>query len=199
MTPETTQLPILRRADFHDVPRLFVVEHQGDYIALDCSFDDATGDYPDLYRVVRVLYLPPEPAGPAGLLHAVAGGRTLGTVPVADVAFAPDGRSWIDSGVLDSLMAVVSAAGWTAEDVGDVEWYARFYRVDDGAGRPLALAWAADDGSPPPKLAMILAAPDLRAAVAAVLGEVDEGRAAVRAEVVDLLRAALARATPAAE
>jgi hypothetical protein len=44
------QLPISYR-DFWDLPRIFVVRHQGRFLLFDCRFDEVLEDYPDEYRI----------------------------------------------------------------------------------------------------------------------------------------------------
>jgi hypothetical protein len=93
----------IRYREFWDVPRIFLVPHQGQWFLFDCPFDEESEDFPDFYRV----YIVPEPseeelAGSWDKLHEKA---TLysGEVPIARVHFDPSKRREIDVGILDEL------------------------------------------------------------------------------------------------
>lgn len=52
MADDSTLVPInFRYGEFWDVPRIFVVEHEGQLWLFDCPFSDELDDYPDEYAV----------------------------------------------------------------------------------------------------------------------------------------------------
>jgi hypothetical protein len=98
-----TSAPITYR-DFWDVPRIFLVTHEGRTLLFDCPFDEATEDYPDTYAVYQLPALADgELTGSWDKLSERAE-RYLGTVPVGEVRFDPTRRQGIDPAVLRELL-----------------------------------------------------------------------------------------------
>jgi hypothetical protein len=97
----------IKYREFWDVPRIFLVQHQGKLFLFDCPFDEATEDYPDQYRVYILPELTDdELAGSWDKLSSQAT-RFLGEVPVNSVLFDPTKRKEIDTKVLDDLTTAV--------------------------------------------------------------------------------------------
>lgn len=93
-------LPI-RYRDFHDVPRAFIVEHEGAAYLFDCPFDDEADEYPPYYRVYHL-----DPAAPvdAGDWTGLAShGRFIGPIDVAQVRFDETRRAAVDASILQAL------------------------------------------------------------------------------------------------
>lgn len=91
--------PITYR-EFHDVPRIFVVEANGRLLLFDCPFDNDLDDYPAFYKVYELDAVQrPRLANPdwRGL---VALGIPLGETPVSHVIFDDTRRAWVET---DSL------------------------------------------------------------------------------------------------
>jgi hypothetical protein len=96
-------LPILEYRDFHDVPRLVLVQTEGRYLLLDCPFDTDLDDYPPAYDVYELDADPRRTVG-ADWRELPARGRRLGRVPVESIAFDSTRREAIDPGGLASLL-----------------------------------------------------------------------------------------------
>lgn len=93
----------IRYRDFFDVPRAFVVNHNGSLVLFDCPYDEGIGEYPDHYRVYR---LPAELSDTldAGTWEGLAErGVCVGHVPITLVRFDATRRSSIDDEVFESL------------------------------------------------------------------------------------------------
>lgn len=92
--------------DFYDVPRIFLVKHEGRLFLFDCPFDDELDEYSDSYRVYA---MPPlSEADLEGswenLPHLATG--LLGTRPVNRVKFDSTKREAIDPAVIAELLAM---------------------------------------------------------------------------------------------
>lgn len=100
MSPQT---PITYR-DFYDLPRIFLVTHEGLRFLFDCKFDDDFDDYPDFYKV---FLMPPLQArdlnGSWDQLSASAT-KYLGDVSVNAVKFDSTRRKSIDVQVIRDLL-----------------------------------------------------------------------------------------------
>ena len=99
------QWAAIRYGGFYDVPRTFMVSHEGQLFLFDSSFDDELDDYPDSYRV----YLLPQTANADlayywGRLPGVAT-KFLGGVSVSHVQFDPTKRKAINPAILNELLA----------------------------------------------------------------------------------------------
>mgnify|MGYP001260955968 CR=1 FL=1 len=97
-----TWLPITYR-DFHDVPRAFVVQRNGDLYFFDCPFDPAVDDYPDEYTVYR---LPEEFARDKDHIpwdNPSASGKVVGRLPIAAVRLDPSKRVSVDDRIFELL------------------------------------------------------------------------------------------------
>jgi hypothetical protein len=106
----------IRYREFWDVPRVFLVTHRGRLFLFDCPFDEATEDFPDVYRVYALPQL--EEAELAGSWDKLSARALsfLGEVPIKQVGFDPSKRQTIDTALLDELLTrktvpVVPAAG----------------------------------------------------------------------------------------
>lgn len=91
--------------DFWDVPRIFLVHHQGALFLFDCDFDDELEDFPDSYKVYVLPELTDEQrAGSWDKFHEQAI-RFVGEVPIERVKFDPSKQCAVDTTVLSELLA----------------------------------------------------------------------------------------------
>ncbi len=96
-------LPILEYRDFHDVPRLVLVEADGRLLLLDCPFDTDLDDYPPAYDVYELDADPRRTVG-ADWGELPARGSRLGRVSVESITFDSTRRKAIDSDGLASFL-----------------------------------------------------------------------------------------------
>ena len=101
----------IRYLGFWDVPRNFLVRHEGELYLFDCPFNEADDDYSASYAV----YLLPElsPAEIESDWSALPGKaiRKVGDVAVADVRFDPTRRKAVGVEVFDTIAPIASANG----------------------------------------------------------------------------------------
>ncbi len=90
----------IRYADFHDVPRVFALEHAGSLYLFDCPFDERADEYPDRYAIYRI---------PAATLASTTGtswsalissGELVGHCNISEVRFDATRRAAVDDTVL---------------------------------------------------------------------------------------------------
>ena len=81
----TDPVPI-EYSEFYDVPRLFVVTHDGVTYLFDAPFDDSLDDYPDSYAVSTLPPLRPDELAVSWASLPSRAVRHLGSVPVSAVA-----------------------------------------------------------------------------------------------------------------
>src|SRR5437870_2205879 len=95
----------VRYRDFWDVPRIFIVEHEGHNYLFSCPVDEATEDFGDQYHVYLLPKLEQSPLrGSWADLPAKAIQR-LADVPISRVRWDPTRRKEIDIALLDELSA----------------------------------------------------------------------------------------------
>lgn len=95
----------IRYRDFYDVPRIFIVTHNGKPYLFDCPFNDELDEYSESYRVYRLQAIPEnELKGSWERLPEEAVGM-LGEVPVEEVQLDATKRKSISTSVLDDLIA----------------------------------------------------------------------------------------------
>ena len=97
----TAEMTPIQYRGFWDVPRIFLTRYRGRLFLFDCPFDEIAEDHRDDFVVYELpidadAELPKDWTTLAG--RAI---RTLGTVPVAAVAFDPSLRQAVDASVLD--------------------------------------------------------------------------------------------------
>ena len=102
-------LQILSYRDFHDVPRLFVVEVQDARFVFDCPFDEALDEYGDSYTVYRIQAGDDDPLGDWASRPAAA--LVVGRIPVADIEFDPTHREAIEASCIRKLLSGRGANG----------------------------------------------------------------------------------------
>ena len=111
----TTEMVPIQYRGFSDVPRIFLARHRGRLFLFDCAFDDALEDYPDDFRAYELPIDADADLPKDWTTLAQRAIRTLGTVPVAAVAFDPSRRQSIDAAVLgrfaSQLQSPVGVAG----------------------------------------------------------------------------------------
>jgi len=99
---ENNWLPIHYR-DFYDIPRAFVVEHEGRDYFFDCPFDDELDEYPAEYKVYRLpTAAVPTEAGQSWA-HLSGVGQYLGRVATTQVPFDPSRRDAVSAKVFDLI------------------------------------------------------------------------------------------------
>lgn len=90
--------------DFYDLPRIFLLRHEGRLLLLDSPFDENTDEYSAYYDVYLMPELPQETLqGSWGHLRESAS-RLLGRIPVAAVVFDATRRKAIDTDSLEALL-----------------------------------------------------------------------------------------------
>jgi hypothetical protein len=92
-------IDILDYRDFHDVPRVFIVEWRGKLLLFDCAFDDELDEYPDDYNVHEIakdISIPRDWTD----ISAFAT-RVCGQIPVREVVFDKTNRRQMNSAILD--------------------------------------------------------------------------------------------------
>jgi hypothetical protein len=95
--------------DFYDVPRIFLLRHDGHLLLLDSPFDDDIDEYSASYDVYLMPELPQETLeGPWAHLRELASCQ-LGCIPVAAVEFDATRRNAIDIGSLEALLTTLHA------------------------------------------------------------------------------------------
>ena len=97
------QAPITYR-EFYDVPRMFLVLHNGLRFLFECRFDDNLDDYAETYKVF--LMPPVETPDLGGSWEHLSESATkfLGELPVKAVTFDETRRKAIDTQVIEELM-----------------------------------------------------------------------------------------------
>jgi hypothetical protein len=93
----------IRYMGFWDVPRIFLVRHQGYQFLFDCPFDDELDDYAEAYQVYLMPEIPDEELPRDWTTLRGRAIRRLGEIPVSKVQFDPTKRRQIDTAVLDAL------------------------------------------------------------------------------------------------
>ena len=90
--------------DFYDVPRMLIVSRRGLKLLLDSPFDDSLDKYSPTYKV----YVLPTEVDEHTLKSWEAlpqmAMKSLGEIPVNQVAFDATKRAEVDTGVIDSLL-----------------------------------------------------------------------------------------------
>ena len=95
-------LPI-QYGEFHDIPRAFVVNDDGNSYFFDCAFSDAIDDYPDdfiVYKLSKKVSLDRSDL-PWRELHSH--GERVGTIRVQNVFFDDSKRKAVRGDVVDAL------------------------------------------------------------------------------------------------
>ncbi len=91
----------IRYAEFYDVRRVFVAEHDGSVYVFDCPFDEDADDYRPSYTVHRVRAATLANTVSMSWSALVALGEPVGQCKVSEVRFDPTRRAGIDPSVLD--------------------------------------------------------------------------------------------------
>jgi hypothetical protein len=89
--------------DFYDVPRMFVVVHDGSQYLFEGSFDDQLDDYPDEYRVFLLPNLTQDQLSGSWTDLTQRASRLVGKIPTRDVTFDRTKRQAIDASIFDRL------------------------------------------------------------------------------------------------
>ena len=106
-------VPIQYRG-YWDMPRIFLARHRGRLFLFDCAFDDVLDDYPDDFTAYELPIDADADLPKDWTTLAARAIRTLGTLPVADVAFDPSRRQAVDAAVLDRFSVPAPSSGAAA-------------------------------------------------------------------------------------
>ena len=98
-------LDIIEYRDFHDVPRVFLVDVDGRAFLFDCPFDEEVDEYPDEYGVYEMpsKFLLERPADWTGLSRQAVSYK--GKVSVRQITFDSTKRNRIDASVIRALLS----------------------------------------------------------------------------------------------
>lgn len=97
-----SMLPIQYR-DFYDIPRAFIIEHEGRGYLFDCPFDVDLDDYPDHFQVYKVDLGPVRAIGAGSWEGLASEGTLVGQIPIHLVKFDPTRRAAVDDDVLELI------------------------------------------------------------------------------------------------
>jgi hypothetical protein len=100
--PVSEMVPI-RYLGFWDVPRNFLVRHDGELLLFDCPFSDELDDYPDVYSVYALPEMSREEIDADWPGLPAKANRKLGDVPIARVRFDATLRKEIGGEVFQLL------------------------------------------------------------------------------------------------
>lgn len=104
--------------DFHDVPRIFLVEHGGVTFLFDCPFDESTDDYGTTYRVYKMPELAPLALQGSWSQLPRRAVAMVGEVLVSAVEFDPTRRSSIRALTLAEFLTDAAGPALTEEGQG---------------------------------------------------------------------------------
>lgn len=93
----------IRYRDFYDIPRAFLVEHDGSLFFFDGGFEERIDDYPESFRVYRVAPQPAEKLDAGSWEDLPSLGTFVGEVPTNSVKFDDTKRAAIDDSIFDLL------------------------------------------------------------------------------------------------
>jgi hypothetical protein len=99
----THQFAHIEYRDFWDVPRMFLVRHDGHLYLFDCEFDEETEDFRNFYKVYIMPELSEEERSDAWIKLPNKATHFCGSVPTGSVLFDETKRNYIDTAILDSL------------------------------------------------------------------------------------------------
>lgn len=108
----TTWAPI-RYRDLWDVPRIFLMQHEGHTFLFDCEFDESTEDFRDTFQIYRMPELDESELAGSWELLTERALQSLGTVPVTAVCFDPTRRKAIDVAVLRPFLTAAASTNGT--------------------------------------------------------------------------------------
>jgi hypothetical protein len=95
----------IRYRDFYDVPRIFIITHNGKLYLFDCPFDDELDDYADRYQVYQLAAISEDELQGSWERLPERAVSALGEIAVSDVQFDKTTRNSIDTAVLEELIA----------------------------------------------------------------------------------------------
>ena len=95
--------------DFYDVPRIFLLRHDGHLLLLDSPFDDDIDEYSASYDVYLMPELSQEALEGSWAHLRESASCQLGCIPVAAVEFDATKRNAIDTGSLGALLTALQA------------------------------------------------------------------------------------------
>jgi hypothetical protein len=107
--PMSNQWAPIRYRDFHDIPRAFVVERQGDLLFFDCPFDDTSDDYGTEFMVFKIKDECRNKVDQPSWTELRRYADRIGIISVAAVKFDATKRQAIDT----SVFALLGRAGAT--------------------------------------------------------------------------------------
>jgi len=100
----------IRYLGFWDVPRNFLVRHDGELLLFNCPFSEELDDYPETYAVYVLPEMTREEIDRDWVGLPDQAIRNLGDVPISAVQFDPTRRKEIRSDIFDRLLPVTPSA-----------------------------------------------------------------------------------------
>jgi hypothetical protein len=97
-----TTAEILYR-DFWDVPRMFIVQHDGQRYLFDCKFNQSADEYEDMYQVYALPELTENELDGSWEGLSEKAEVHIGEVLVSSVVFDPTKRRAIDPIIIDEV------------------------------------------------------------------------------------------------
>jgi len=93
----------IKYGEFYDIPRVFVVNYEGETYFFDCPFKDELDDYPDFFTVYRVPEEEIDKVETISWSDISTFARPIGIVKVKDVQFDETKRKFIADRVFEMV------------------------------------------------------------------------------------------------
>lgn len=90
--------------EFHDVPRMVLLRHEGSLILLESAFNSETDEYSDSYEVFVLPNISADELEESWEGISSKAVRFLGRIQVNDIHFDPTLRQEIDTGLIEDLL-----------------------------------------------------------------------------------------------
>lgn len=98
-------IDIVEYRDFHDVPRIFVVDLDGTLLLFDCQFDEVADEYPNTFEVYQLHDNIALPLDWSELASKAA--RHKGQISVSDVVFDESRRKRVRRKELEASLSEI--------------------------------------------------------------------------------------------
>lgn len=108
--------------DFYDVPRIFLLRHDGHLLLLDSPFDDDTDEYSASYDVYLMPELSQDTLEGSWTHLRESASRLLGRIPVAAVEFDATRRKYVDTSSLEPLIKELQTMGISPMNTPRLDW-----------------------------------------------------------------------------
>ena len=90
--------------DFWDVPRMLIIDWDGESVLLDCPFDEEREDFADEYKVYSMPSLSDAELDGSWADFPQRAIKLLGKIPVSKVQFDETSRSYLNRRSLDDIL-----------------------------------------------------------------------------------------------